>query len=103
MVVPSGTLELYYENEYVNLNYAQLETIEKKINDLGKKGVNIDTKGLKELEKIKIPEISIEGIETKSLQKEMKQLEKQHLQVLNLMVCVYLKKSLELVMIILVL
>lgn len=60
----------------IDILIAQLETIEKKINDLGKKGVNIDTKGLKELEKIKIPEISIEGIETKSLQKEMKQLEK---------------------------
>ena len=39
-------------------------------------GIKIDTKGLKDLEKIKIPEISIEGIEAKSLKKEMKQLEK---------------------------
>lgn len=39
-------------------------------------GIKIDTKGLKDLEKIKIPEISIEGIEAKSIQKEMKQLEK---------------------------
>lgn len=54
----------------------QLDEIEKKINGLGKQGIKIDTKGLKDLEKIKVPEISIEGIEAKSLQKEMKQLEK---------------------------
>lgn len=54
----------------------QLDEIEKKINGLSKQGIKIDTKGLKDLEKIKIPEISIEGIEAKSLQKEMKQLEK---------------------------
>lgn len=54
----------------------QLNTIEKKLNELGKQGIKIDTKGLKDLEKIKIPEISIEGIDAKSLQKEMKQLEK---------------------------
>ena len=41
-----------------------------------KNGIKIDTKGLKDLEKIKIPEISIEGIEAKSLKKEMQQLEK---------------------------
>lgn len=54
----------------------QLDEIEKKINGLSKQGIKIDTKGLKDLEKIKVPEISIEGIEAKSLQKEMKQLEK---------------------------
>ena len=54
----------------------QLEAIEKKINGLGKQGIKIDTKGLKDLEKIKIPEISIEGIDAKVLKKEMQQLEK---------------------------
>lgn len=39
-------------------------------------GIKIDTKGLKDLEKIKIPQISIEGIDAKSLKKEMQQLEK---------------------------
>jgi chromosome segregation ATPase len=60
----------------VDILIHQLEAIEKKINGLGKQGIKIDTKGLKDLEKIKIPEISIEGIDAKALKKEMQQLEK---------------------------
>lgn len=60
----------------VDLLLSQLNTLEKKINDLGKQGIKLDTKGLKDLEKIKIPEISIEGIDAKALKKEMQQLEK---------------------------
>lgn len=60
----------------VDILINQLETLEKKINGLGKQGIKIDTKAIKDLEKIKIPEVSIEGINAKELQKEMKQLEK---------------------------
>lgn len=60
----------------VDLLLSQLNTLEKKINDLGKQGIKLDTKGLKDLEKIKIPEISLEGIDAKALKKEMQQLEK---------------------------
>lgn len=72
-IVINGVKESISE---IDILLNKLNAIEKKINELGKDGIKIDTKGLKELEKIKIPEISIEGIETKSLQKEMKQLEK---------------------------
>lgn len=54
----------------------QLDNLEKRLKDLGKEGIKLDTKGLKDLEKIKIPEISIEGIDAKALKKEMQQLEK---------------------------
>ena len=55
---------------------SKLDNIENRLDALGKQGIKLDTKGLKDLEKIKIPEISIEGIETKALKKEMQQLEK---------------------------
>lgn len=54
----------------------QLDNLEKRLKNLGKEGIKLDTKGLKDLEKIKIPEISIEGIDAKALKKEMQQLEK---------------------------
>ena len=54
----------------------QLDNLEKRLKNLGKEGIKIDTKGLKDLEKIKIPEISLEGIDAKALKKEMQQLEK---------------------------
>ena len=55
---------------------SKLDNIENRLDALGKQGIKLDAKGLKDLEKIKIPEISIEGIETKALKKEMQQLEK---------------------------
>ena len=54
----------------------QLDNLEKRLKNLGKEGIKLDTKGLKDLEKIKIPEISLEGIDAKALKKEMQQLEK---------------------------
>lgn len=54
----------------------QLDNLEKRLKNLGKEGIKLDTKGLKDLEKIKIPKISIEGIDAKALKKEMQQLEK---------------------------
>ena len=60
----------------VDILLKQLDELDNRLKNVGKNGIKIDTKALKELEKIKIPEISLEGIETKSLQKEMKQLEK---------------------------
>lgn len=51
----------------------QLDKLEKKLSNLGKSGIKIDTK---DLEKIKIPEINIDKINAKGLQKEMKALEK---------------------------
>lgn len=54
----------------------QLDNLEKRLKNLGKEGIKLNTKGLKDLEKIKIPEISIEGIDAKALKKEMQQLEK---------------------------
>lgn len=55
---------------------SKLDNIENRLDALGKQGIKLDTKGLKDLEKIKIPEISIEGIDAKALKKEMQQLEK---------------------------
>ena len=55
---------------------SKLGNIENRLDALGKQGIKLDTKGLKDLEKIKIPEISIEGIDAKVLKKEMQQLEK---------------------------
>ena len=55
---------------------SKLDNIENRLDALGKQGIKLDTKGLKDLEKIKIPEISIEGIDAKVLKKEMQQLEK---------------------------
>lgn len=55
---------------------SKLDNIENRLDALGKQGIKLDAKGLKDLEKFKIPEISIEGIETKALKKEMQQLEK---------------------------
>lgn len=60
----------------IDILLKQLDELDNRLKNVGKNGIKIDTKALKELEKIKIPEISLEGIETKSLQKEMKQLEK---------------------------
>lgn len=60
----------------IDILLKQLDELDNRLKNIGKNGIKIDTKALKELEKIKIPEISLEGIETKSLQKEMKQLEK---------------------------
>ena len=54
----------------------QLDNLEKRLKNLGKEGIKLNTKGLKDLEKIKIPEISLEGIDAKALKKEMQQLEK---------------------------
>lgn len=60
----------------IDILLKQLDELDNRLKNVGKNGIKVDTKALKELEKIKIPEISLEGIETKSLQKEMKQLEK---------------------------
>ena len=60
----------------VDILLNQLDNLEKRLKNLGKEGIKLDTKGLKDLEKIKIPEISIEGIDAKALKKEMQQLEK---------------------------
>ena len=54
----------------------QLDNLEKRLNNLGKKGIKIDTKDLKDLENIKIPEIKIDKIDTQKARKEFKQLEK---------------------------
>ena len=69
-IVINGVKESINE---IDILINQLETLEKKINGLSKQGIKIDTKGL---EKIKIPEISIDSINAKGLQKEMKELEK---------------------------
>jgi hypothetical protein len=55
---------------------SKLDNIENRLDALGKQGIKLDAKGLKDLEKFKIPEISIEGIDAKALKKEMQQLEK---------------------------
>lgn len=60
----------------VDILLNQLDTLEKRLKNLGKQGIKIDTKDLKGLEEIKIPQISIEGIDAKALKKQIQQLEK---------------------------
>ena len=74
-IVINGVKESISE---VDILINQLDKLENKLNDISKNGIDIDIepKGLKDLEKVKIPELKLENIDTKKVRQEFKQLEK---------------------------